>query len=152
MAGQYEALGSMITAIAVERGGFGGFRSWLGPIADLGDGAPHLVVARRMGLDGPLASGALRKIGHDEARRLLAFLAHDSMVHTRGGEAPEVVLAKIDAGLAALGAEATFRTNGCWGELPAKASWTPLTAATFDTGLIGCAGPIAFLIWMEGED
>jgi hypothetical protein len=47
--------------------------------------------------------------------------------------------------------DAAFFGNGLW-DRTALSSWTPLTAATFDCGLIGYDAEQAFIFWVEEED
>ena len=47
--------------------------------------------------------------------------------------------------------DAAFYSNGMWDpELPM--SWSPMTSATFDCGLIGHDSENAFIFWVEEED
>ncbi|HSJ77979.1 MAG TPA: hypothetical protein VK913_04510, partial [Erythrobacter sp.] len=47
--------------------------------------------------------------------------------------------------------EAVFFSNGHWGH-DKDNSWSPLSSATFDCGVIGYDGEIGFIFWVEEED
>jgi hypothetical protein len=49
------------------------------------------------------------------------------------------------------GERAAFLTNGSLG-LSGTGQWSPLTDATFDTGIVGVAAKRVGLIWVEDED
>jgi hypothetical protein len=46
---------------------------------------------------------------------------------------------------------AVFMTNGTIA-LPGGGAWSPLTAATFDTGVIAISSARVGLLWVEDED
>ena len=67
-----------------------------------------------------------------------------------------------DAFVACFSPRASFRTNGDvlvrkgyvshgW-EPSERSGWTPLTAATFDTGIVGVDEAMAGILWVTDED
>lgn len=58
-----------------------------------------------------------------------------------------------DAFVACFSSDATFFTNGSlWLENPRNGGWSPLTSATFDTGIVGVDGAGAGILWVMDED
>jgi len=79
-------------------------------------------------------------------RVLFADFAHDAPVM------PVALAARLARTfLEALGPQATFLTNGTLALTHAR-GWTPLTSATFDTGLVGVSSERVGLLWVEDED
>jgi hypothetical protein len=79
-------------------------------------------------------------------RVLFAHLGHDAPVM------PVHLAARLARTfLEALGAQATFLTNGTLALTHAR-GWTPLTGAAFDTGLVGVSDVRVGLLWVEDED
>lgn len=89
-----------------------------------------------------------------EAAKLLAWLAKESLAY---GSAKAPNADKINVVLEAfadLAPDAAFWTNGNWAEGLGSGGtqWTPLSDATFDTGVIGFDTQTAFIFWVEEED
>lgn len=63
------------------------------------------------------------------------------------GPARELATTFLDA----FGRDATFWTNGDLG-LGSRASWDPVTAATFDTGVFVLGAQRVGVLWVEDED
>jgi len=50
-----------------------------------------------------------------------------------------------------LAADAVFLGNGSW-QPGGSMTWTPMSEATFDCGVIGYDAGSAFIFWVEEED
>lgn len=101
-----------------------------------------------------LFEGELQSIDRLEAARTLAWVAKESLAYSKA-KAPSASLVKdVMEAFADLAPEATFYTNGNWAECLGGhgTQWTPLSDATFDTGVIGFDSQAAFIFWVEDED
>jgi hypothetical protein len=75
-----------------------------------------------------------------------SFAGHgDCIPSARAQELADAFVADVG------GQAATFYTNGYWEE-PTPRSWTPLTDAVFDGGLIAIGSSIAACVWIEEDD
>jgi hypothetical protein len=54
--------------------------------------------------------------------------------------------------LACCGEGAVFVTNGSLAQTPKGGAWSPLTDATFGTGIVGVSSRRVGLLWVEDED
>jgi hypothetical protein len=79
-------------------------------------------------------------------RVLFADLAYDTPIMPVG-----VASSLARRFIECIGPKASFFTNGTLG-LTHAGRWTPLTGATFDTGVVGVSGQRAGLLWVEDED
>ena len=150
----YDATRQMIVSIAQARGGFGGLRSWFGALDDLRGETTATDIARHLGarLSDTFDDGSLVSLTDQEAARALSFVASNSMAYPRSIQPNPELIEQIYAGLAALGTDARFYSNGEWHRSDSLISWKPLTEATFDTGVIGLNPSVGFMIWAEEED
>ncbi|MDH6269107.1 hypothetical protein M2360_004533 [Rhizobium sp. SG_E_25_P2] len=101
-------------------------------------------------LDDPFATGGMVRLNRRQAAHVLAVAASTSLAYDR----PCPARSEVDAAAEAIGEladDAAFFGNGLW-DPAALSSWTPLTAATFDCGLIGYDAEQAFIFWVEEED
>lgn len=75
-----------------------------------------------------------------------SFIGHgDCIPGARAQELADAFVADVG------GQSATFYTNGDWQE-PMPRSWTPLTDAVFDGGVIAIGPTIAACVWIEEDD
>jgi hypothetical protein len=148
----WEAVTEMLVAVARERGGYAGFRSWFGETPRAGDGA--YAIARMAGYAIAPSTGGLLELTRDEALTALGFFAVDSMVMSTHRDLSASLRQVIEAGLARLGPEARFYSNGRWGQSSESGSfgWHPLSEATFDGGVLGFNAEVVFILWCEEED
>lgn len=125
-------------------------RVWTGPTP--ADGAPEAIAAQ---LGYTPAVDALRAIDLEEAAGLLEWLYRESVAYGACGPVANRVLDEVYEALQDLRSDAAFWTNGDWYRRlkgGASASWTPLSDATFDVGVIGRDADNAFIFWIEEED
>ena len=54
--------------------------------------------------------------------------------------------------LSCFGADAVFLTNGTLGRASGVRAWSPITDATFDTGVVAVSSRRVGLLWVEDED
>lgn len=88
------------------------------------------------------------KEAHQLATRVLhADLAYESPMMT--AEQADLLARRF---LSACGHDAVFVTNGTLGRDRTGGGWSPLTTATFDTGVIGISASRLGLLWVEDED
>jgi hypothetical protein len=101
----------------------------------------------------PLKEALDERVDRSEARAVLGGLLRTTLAYdskwldaTNAGQV-------ADAFLSCFSEDAAFLTNGeLWRRDEVPRSWTPLTSATFDTGLIGVDGDRAGLVWFLDED
>lgn len=67
---------------------------------------------------------------------------------------PQTLAASLAADwLAITGSDATYFTNGTWGQPAAQSTgWQPISNATFDAGIIAVAPQVSAILWVEDED
>lgn len=99
-------------------------------------------------------SSAFLELSAEEARAALGFFAADTMVMTHGSAPSARTLEIVAAGVARLGSRARFFSNGLWHAraITNPFTWTGISDATFDGGVIGMSPDIAFILWVEEED
>ena len=101
--------------------------------------------------DDPIALGHLRTVSWQDAATIMAKcatgLAYSS--HQRQSVAQDMTLALKD-----LAGNAQFFTNVHFGSegFDTGYSWTSMSSATMDAGVIGFDDHIAFIFWAEDED
>jgi len=98
----------------------------------------------------PFASGGMIHLTRAEAAHVLAVAGATSLAYGQTLP-PTAALKEAKNGLADLNGNATFLSNGHWGSGSAE-GWSPLTASTFDGGVIGFDHVSAFIFWVEEED
>jgi hypothetical protein len=104
---------------------------------------------QRQSVDGGLAH--LKPIDSGTARRLLAYVLRFDLAY--GAEIVDAATAGrlADRVVDALCEPVRWWTNGDVG-LPDGGSWTGLTEATFDTGVIGASREHLLIAWVMDED
>lgn len=81
---------------------------------------------------------------------MLAVAGTTSLAYGRAS--PRLAALKdVTEALADLAEDTTFLGHGRWEDAPSL-SWTSLTTATFECGLIGFDDERAFIFWVEEED
>jgi hypothetical protein len=101
---------------------------------------------------------AWRTISREEAHAALAAVLTHDLAYESECIAPPVAASFAEEFLGRFDSGAAFLTNGEFPPVsPTKAagwrgSWTPLTEATFDTGVIAVDTARAGLLWVEDED
>jgi hypothetical protein len=85
-----------------------------------------------------------------EAAHVLAVAATTRLAYGISSPRPSAVRDASEA-LQDLGNEAVFMSNGKW-SMSESPSWTPLTSAIIDCGVIGYDAESAFIFWVEEED
>ncbi|WP_372782087.1 hypothetical protein [Phenylobacterium sp.] len=149
----WEAVTAMLVEFARGRGGYGALRSWFGQMPSASEGGEPNAVASMAGyvVEG---SAAFTELSADEARDTLSFLAADSLVMPSGAVAAEATVESFARGIERLGSEARFFSNGRWHEYTRSNQfvWHGISGATFDAGVIGLNGDVAFIVWVEEDD
>jgi hypothetical protein len=149
----WERVAAISVEVARARRGYGAFRSWFGaePYASEGDEAR--AIARMAGYVVE-AQAAFIELSAGEALAALSFFAVDSMVAPRGRVASEETIETFAKGIERLGPDARFFSNGRWHEYAGSDAfgWRGISEATFDGGVIGANGEVAFVVWVEEED
>lgn len=137
-------------------------RSWIAAARERAAGIVRCSTTNAVGL--PLAGflsmfglepheDRLLKVNAARAERLLALLLSRRFVS--GAEAISISRAQqlAAAFVADVGGElAAFYTNGPWDLEAASHSWTPLTNAVFDGGIVACGPSSAACLWIEEDD
>ena len=95
----------------------------------------------------------------DEAARVLCLVLTQDLAYGATLMAASVAERLAADFIAHVGCEASFFTNGSWAEAPTVSggivrgpSWQPITAATFDAGVVGVGSEHAAILWVEDED
>lgn len=90
------------------------------------------------------------RLNWEQAAHVLAVAGTQSLAHGTFTPA-KTDLDDAKFALKELAGDAAFYGNGYWdSRLPL--TWTPLTSATFDCGIIGYDSRNAFIFWVEEED
>lgn len=129
-----------------------GARWWIGARPPGSGDRIARTIAERLGYpagyEDPFTGNGMRAVGLADAAYVLATAASTSLVFDSGPNADMVAEARE--------ALRDLRDRPCWmvnGWLPALSrSWTPMSAATFDCGVIGYDAQNAFIFWTEEED
>lgn len=127
---------------------------WVGPVPDVRASKVAPVIAAQLsypsgGFD-PFVDGGMTQLTRAEAAYVLALAGTRSLAY--GNEAPsERLIAQAADALKVLSGKAVFLTNGDW-QPDKNHAWNPLSAATFDCGVIGYDEATAFIFWIEEED
>lgn len=129
-------------------------RWWAGKRPDAREGQLAKTIARQVGLptstDDPFARDGMIRVDRANAARILAVAGTISLAYEQPSPRSGALMEATNA-LNDLDDEATFLSNGMWEEGGSQ-SWSPLTTATFDCGLIGFDREHAFIFWIEEED
>lgn len=149
----WEPVTAMLVEIARGRRGYGAVRTWFGQMPYAFEGIEPNAVARMAGYVAE-GSASFTELSGQEAREALAFLAADSLVMPSGATALETTIECFAKGIERLGPQARFFSNGRWHEYTRSSSfgWHGISDATFDAGVIGFNGEVAFIAWVEEED
>ena len=131
-----------------------GARWWAGARPDVPGDQVARVVAGRLSYptppSDPFAHNGMVRLTWAQAAHVLAVAATTSLAYGEPRPHPRDTAQAAEA-LRALAGDATFFSNGWW-DPGTSWSWTPLTGATFDCGLIGYDSSHAFIFWVEEED
>jgi hypothetical protein len=109
-----------------------------------------LLEERGESADGGLAH--LDPIDVATARRLLAHVLRFDLAYRTEIMDTEMAARLADRAIDALSAPARWWTNGSIGLPGDGGSWTGLTEATFDTGVIGASPERVLVVWFMDED
>ncbi|WP_068874407.1 MULTISPECIES: hypothetical protein [unclassified Phenylobacterium] len=150
----WERVTAMLVEVARGRGGYGALRSWFGQMPFASDGGEGAAIARMAGYAVDPSAAAFVELSAAEACDALAFFAVDSMVMPRGRAVSPSVADTFAKGVERLGPQARFFSNGRWHDYAKVSSfgWHGISDATFDGGVIGLNGEVAFIVWVEEED
>lgn len=85
-----------------------------------------------------------------EAAYVLALAGTRGLAYNNRAPSAGSINASLSA-LRDLSADAVFLTNGDW-KHSGSCTWSPLSTATFDCGVIGYDSTNAFIFWVEEED
>lgn len=126
---------------------------WIGDRPDCAHDAVARSIATHIGYPtaarDPFADGLLKLDGR-QAAFMLAVAGTVGLAY--GFQLPcETEVERAAKALDALGRRRWFFGNGLWRADQGR-TWTPLSAATFDCGLIGFDQAQAFIFWVEEED
>jgi hypothetical protein len=129
-------------------------RLWVGNRPDVRDGQLPKAIARQVGLptsneDAFVGEGLVR-LNRAEAAHVLAVAGTTSLAYGRAAPR-QTSVEDARRALCDLAESATFIGNGRWEDAP-SVSWTPLTNATFECGVMGFDSEHAFIFWVEEED
>ena len=144
----------MLGEVARGRGGRGALRTWFGTAPYASSQDEELQAIAHMAGYALEAPDAFVELSADEARKALAFFAADSMVMPRGRPASAETVEAFAKGIERLGPGASFFSNGRWHEYAKSSAFSSyaISKATFDGGVIGTNGEVAFIVWAEEED
>ncbi|CAN7232601.1 hypothetical protein LJR164_000913 [Phenylobacterium sp. LjRoot164] len=150
----WELVGAMLVEVARGRGGRGGLRTWFGTAPYASSQDEELQAIAQMAGYALEAPDAFVELSADAARETLAFFAADSMVTPRGRPASAETVEAFAKGIERLGPSTRFFSNGRWHEYATSGSFGSyaISKATFDGGVIGTNGEVAFIVWAEEED
>ncbi|HEX4694977.1 hypothetical protein [Sphingomonas sp.] len=98
----------------------------------------------------PFANGGMVRLERSEAAHVLAVAGATSLAYGQPLPSPGA-LKEAKSALADLEGDAIFLSNGHW-QAGSSQGWNPVTAATFDCGVIGFDDERAFIFWVEEED
>ncbi|GGZ41439.1 hypothetical protein [Asticcacaulis endophyticus] len=129
-------------------------RWWVGERPEGRDGQVSRLIADRIDYPtskaDPFKDYGLVRLDRNQAAHVLAVAGTMSLAHF-SGSASKGQIENASEALKLLDGDAVFLSNGFWG-LRGPLSWTPLTDATFDCGVIGYDAASAFIFWVEEED
>ncbi|HQS98234.1 hypothetical protein [Novosphingobium sp. 17-62-19] len=129
-------------------------RWWVGPLPDVRTSKVSPVIAAQLSYPSgdfdPFVDGGMTQLNWSEAAYVLALAGTRSLAYGNKPPSDGVIAQAADA-LKVLSGKTVFLTNGDW--LPGRNhAWTPLSASTFDCGVIGYDETTAFIFWIEEED
>ena len=150
----WELVGAMLVEVARGRGGFGGLRSWFGAAPYASSQDDELRKIAQMAGYALEAPDAFVELSAGEACDALTFFTADSMVMPRSRTAPDETVATFARGIERFGPSARFFSNGRWHEYAKSGTFSSyaMSKATFDGGVIGTNGEVAFIVWVEEEN
>lgn len=129
-------------------------RVWVGSRPNVRDGQLPKAIARQVRLpttnEEVFVGQGLVRLNRAEAALVLAVAGTTSLAYGRASPRLSWVVDAKHA-LSDLAEDATFISNGRWEDAP-SISWTPLTNATFECGVIGFDSEHTFIFWVEEED
>ncbi|WP_077147051.1 hypothetical protein [Sphingopyxis sp. KK2] len=130
-----------------------GARSWIGPRPVGRVGQIPRILAAKIGYPSasvdPFEHGGLVALDRAQAANVLAVSGTVSLAYSRWVPR-EGALRDAREALREMADDVRFLSNGLWS---ADANWwNPMSAATFDCGLIGFDADHAFIYWVEEED
>jgi hypothetical protein len=143
-----------LTQLLNRYGRRGGSRHWIGPRPAVRDGQLIASILQKVGYPESkefVAGSSLISLSRKQAARTLSFVATRSLVWHVGGEPPEANVKDVLEALKDLEDTAAFFSNGAWAP-PGLPSWSPVSNATFDGGVLGYDATHAFIFWVEEED
>jgi hypothetical protein len=129
-------------------------RWWTGERPNVRDGQIVKAIAGQIGLPtaatDPFDNGGVVRLNRPQAAHVLAVAGATSLAYGQPVP-PSGALKEARKALDDLKDNAIFLSNGRW-EAGSSLGWNPLTAATFDCGVIGFDDEHAFIFWVEEED
>lgn len=131
-----------------------GARWWIGPLPNVRAGKIAKTIAEQLSYPSgdfdPFLTDGMVGLSRTEAAYVLALAGTRSLAYLN--KPPSVgVVRQAKHAFDALSDKAVFFSNGHWGH-GKNNSWSPLSSATFDCGVIGYDGEIGFIFWVEEED
>jgi hypothetical protein len=97
-------------------------------------------------------SAGFGEIDREQARALLVAVQHRDLGYDQEVMERVVAEALADELVDLMPAPTRWWTNGDVALRRDRAVWTPLTTATFDTGVIGISAPHSMIVWFLDED
>ncbi len=156
MSDGHGAIAPLLAAFFKSYGRRSSVQSWMGSRPPVRKTALLPEIAAQIGYPSaainPFEGEGLPKITRDRAATLIAFTATRSLAYQGFTPPKQGVVKEARAALADLGQDAVFYTNGDWLLHSSHASFTSLSSATFDCGVIGYDSEMAFIFWAEDED
>lgn len=117
---------------------------------DFPDGRAVAGILKDFGFAHPDAT--LHPISREDATALIAHLVGYDQAYSSPTGALEIADACGEQFVGLFPPDARFFTNSSdRGDIPSRA-WTPLTSATFDSGVLAIAAKRVGIIWFEDED
>lgn len=131
-----------------------GARWWVGPLPNVRAGQIVEAIAEQLAYPSgdfdPFLNGGMLGLTRSEAAYVIALAGTRSLAY--GNKPPSVgVVRQAKQAFDVLSDDAAFFSNGHWGQGKHN-SWSPLSSATFDCGVIGYDGETGFIFWVEEED
>jgi hypothetical protein len=132
----------------------GSARWWLGKAPQGRKGQLPRLIAAKVGYptaaEDPFEGHGLIRLNDGQAAHVLAVAGTVGLAYRFRAPRP-TWLNEAKQALRDLGEDHSFFSNGLW-EADGARSFTSLTSATFDCGLIGFDAEYAFIFWTEDED
>ncbi|PSJ36266.1 hypothetical protein [Allosphingosinicella deserti] len=129
-------------------------RWWIGKRPDVRDSQLARAIAGLVGYptarSDPFENDGIIRLDRAQAAHVLAVAGTTSLAYDPPSPS-EASLAEAKAALKDFAGSATFLGNGHWNP-GSPLGYSPLSAATFDCGVIGYDADNAFIFWVEEED